>query len=154
MRKSLIIGLLVLAGACHRTTTVEPVTTSPRPPTDAGANPRSALVEFLGAVKTQDLQALSLVWGDKNGPVRDSRTMSRQDMEQREVYLIRCFRNDSYRVVSELPGLDGERQMQVELTRGTKRKVTDFFIAKGESRWYVRSASIDPVREFCSEKSA
>ena len=152
MRKSLIIGLLVLAGACHRTTTIETAPSSSRTSGESGASPRSALADFLGAVKAQDLQAMSLAWGDKNGPVRDSKSMSRQEMEQREVLLMRCFRHDAYRVVSELPGLDGERQMQVELARGTNKKVTDFFLAKGEGRWYVRSASLDPVREVCSAK--
>ncbi len=84
--------------------------------------------------------------------MRDSKTISRSDMEQREVYLMRCFRHDSFRVVSDRSAADGERQMQVELTRGTMKRATDFFMAKGDTRWYVRSATLDPVREFCSAK--
>jgi hypothetical protein len=106
----------------------------------------------MAAVKTQDLQAMSLAWGDKNGPVRDSNTMSRTDMEQREVYLMRCFRHDTYRVLGEVPAANQERQMQVEITRGTGKRTTDFFVVKGATRWYVRSASIEPVRDNCSAK--
>jgi hypothetical protein len=95
---------------------------------------------------------MSLAWGDKNGPVRDSKSMSRSEMEQREVYLMRCFRHDSYRVLGEVPAANAERQIQVELTRGTGKRATDFFVVKGPTRWYVRSASIEPVREICSAK--
>ena len=139
MRKTVMFGLMLLAAACHRTTVEEPAPSSSRSAEAAvGATPRSALDAFLGAVKTQDLQAMSLAWGDKNGPVRDSKSMSRQEMEQREVYLMRCFRNDSYRVLGDLSAAEGERQLQVEFTRGTAKRVTDFFLAKGSSRWYVR----------------
>jgi hypothetical protein len=154
VRKSLHVALLLLAAGCHRATTEEPVTprTSASASPAAGANPRSALDAFLGAVKTQDLQAMSLAWGDKNGPVRDSKSMSRSEMEQREVYLMKCFRHDSYRVLNESAAAEGERVLQVELTRGTGKRTTDFFVAKGSSRWYVRSATLEPVKEMCSAR--
>ncbi len=143
MRKSVISGLLLFAAACHHTTTVETaVTPSHSTSTEAGATPRSALDAFLAAVKTQDLQAMSLAWGDKNGPVRDSNTMPRSDMEQREVYLMRCFRHDSYRVLGEVPAANAERQIQVELTRGTGKRATDFFVVKGPTL-VVRPVRVD-----------
>lgn len=151
MRKIVLLGLVVLAGACRHTTVVEPAT-GVTPSTAVGASARSALDAFMAAIRTQDLQAMSLAWGDKNGPVRDSKTISRQEMEQREIYLMRCFRHDSFRVLGDVPAADGERRVQVELARGTTRRTTDFYIAKGATRWYVRSATIEPVREACSEK--
>ena len=155
MRKIVLLGLVSLAAAaCHSSTNEEP-RTAPTPVSAAasvGATPRSALDAFMSAVRAQDLQAMSLAWGDKNGPVRDSKTIGRQEMEQREVYLMHCFRHDSFKVLSETSALDGERQMQVELTKGTGKRVTDFFLSKGPTRWYVRSASIEPVKELCSAK--
>jgi hypothetical protein len=152
VRKIVLLGLVVLAGACRHSTVEEPVSTGVRPVTAAGATPRSALDAYMAAIHSQDLQAMSLAWGDKNGPVRDSKTISRSEMEQREIYLMRCFRHDSFRVLGETQAADSERRMQVELARGTTRRVTDFYLAKGATRWYVRSATIEPVRETCSEK--
>jgi hypothetical protein len=154
VRKLLFIGLL-LAGAC-RTRTVEVPARAPAPVSSPVANtpgaaaPRQALDAFLASVRGQDLQAMSLIWGNKDGPVRDSKVFSREEMEQRELYLIRCMRHDSFRVLGEHPAADNERVMQVELTRGTNTKVTDFFVAKGGDRWYVRSATLEPLKEFCS----
>jgi hypothetical protein len=95
---------------------------------------------------------MSLIWGNKDGPVRDSKVFSREEMEQRELYLMRCMKHDGYRVLGEHPGADNERVMQIELTRGTVTKVTDFYIAKGGDRWYVRSATLEPLKELCSTR--
>lgn len=151
MRKIVLLGLMLLAGACRHSTVEEPVSTGVRP-TEAGGTPRLALDAFMAAIRTQDLQAMSLAWGDKNGPVRESKTIARAEMEQREIYLMRCFRHDSFRVLGDVQATDGERRLQVELTRGTSRHTTDFFLAKSATRWYVRSATIEPVKEACSAK--
>ena len=95
---------------------------------------------------------MSAVWGDKNGPVRDARVMTRQDMEQRELYLIRCLKHDTFRVLGESPAVDNERVFQVELVRGTLARVTDFYTAHGGERWYVRSAKMESVTDLCTAK--
>jgi hypothetical protein len=110
--------------------------------TVGAATPRLALESFLAAVRAQDLQAMSLIWGNKDGPVRDSKVFTREEMEQRELILIRCLTHDRYRILNENPGADGERVIQAELTRGTTAKPTDFYVAKGGSRWFIRSANI------------
>ncbi len=114
--------------------------------------PRQALESFLSAVRGQDLQAMSLIWGNKDGPVRDSKVFSREEMEQRELILIRCLKHDRFRVLGEAAAADNERVLQVELTRGTVIKVTDFYIAKGGSRWYVRSANMQPLMDSCPNR--
>ena len=156
MRKLLLIGLL-FAGAC-KSRTVEIPATAPSPSASVPASvnapgagsPRLAVDAFLKAVRAQDLQALSAIWGNKEGPVRSSKTMTREEVEQREIVLIRCFRNESLRVLSESPAADSERLLEVELVQGTSRSVSKFFTAKGGDRWYVRSADMDPKR--CSTK--
>lgn len=156
MRKLLLMGLL-FASAC-KSHTVEIPATAPSPMTPVGTSaagatsPRLALDTFLAAVRAQDLQAMSAVWGDKNGPVRDAKVMSREDMEQRELYLIRCLKHDSFRVLGDSPAMDGERSMRVELVRGTVAKTTDFSLARGGDRWYVRTFALEPVRDLCSMK--
>lgn len=155
MRKLLLIGLL-FAGACKTRTTEMPATLpSPSPaPASASApgagSPRLAVDAFLKAVRAQDLQALSAIWGNKDGPVRSSKTMTREEVEQREIYLIKCLRHDSQRVLGDSPAAGGERVLQVELMQGTTRSVMDFFTVQGGDRWYVRSANLDPKR--CSAK--
>ena len=150
MRKLLLIGLL-FAGACQ-TRTVEVPAPAPVAAAPVAAGPRPALDAFLSAIRAQDLQALATAWGDKNGPVRDAKVIPREEMEQRELILIRCFKHDRARVLSESPAADNERVFQVELVRGTVTRVTDFFTAKGPDRWYVRSADMAPVKDLCSTK--
>ena len=144
MRKLLLMGLL-LSGACTtRTTSV--------PESAAALGPRPALAEFLAAVRSQDLQAMSGAWGDKDGAVRDNKKMSREEMEQRELLLMCYFRHDRYRVLGESPGMDGERIMSVELTKGTLTRTTNFYVTRGGQRWFVRSADIEPVRDLCTDR--
>lgn len=155
MRKLLLVVLL-FAAACKSRTTEVVTTPAPAPaPAVVGPGapaPRAAVDGFLAAISAQDIQVFSGIWGDKNGPVRDSRVMPRADMEQRSLYLMRCLKHDRYRVLGESPAADGERVFQVELTRGTTTRVTDFFTALGGDRWYVREVKMEPVRELCAAR--
>jgi len=144
VRKLLLMGLL-MAGAC----TTRAVTV---PESSATQGPRPALAEFLASVRSQDLQAMSGAWGDRDGAVRDNKKMSREEMEQRELLLMCYFRHDNYRVVGESPGIDGERVMNVALTKGTLTRTTNFYLTKGRDRWFVRSADIEPVRDLCADR--
>ncbi|HEY2065060.1 MAG TPA: hypothetical protein VGG84_03815 [Gemmatimonadaceae bacterium] len=143
MRK-LLIALLFAAACTSRTTTVQPA--------PASSGPRPALDAFLASVRSQDLQAMSAVWGDKEGPVRDSKRMKRDEMEKRELLLMCYFGHDRYRVLGDTPGTDGERVLQVELTKGTLRRTTNFYLVNGGDRWYVRSADIEPVKDLCQSR--
>ncbi len=145
MRK-LLAGLLLI-GACTTRTTTLPSASGP-----GASSPRPALDAFLSAVKAQDLQAMSAVWGDKDGPVRDSKRMGRDEMERRELILMCYFKHDKYRVLGESPSADGERVLQVELTKGTMSRTTNFYATKGGDRWYIRSAQMEPVRDLCTQK--
>ena len=146
MRK-LLIGLLLIAAACTSRTTVTPVTVG------AGATgPRGALDSFLAAIRAKDLQALGAVWGDKNGAIRDTKRISREEVEQRELLLMCYFNHDSFKVLSDAPAAGGERVMSVSLTQGTLSRTTNFYLVSGKDRWYVRSADVDPVRDLCSKK--
>ena len=146
MRK-LLIGCLLLIVACTSRTTVAPV------PVGGGANgPTSALNAFLAAIRAKDLQALGAVWGDKNGPIRDTKRISREEVEQRELLLMCYFNHESFKVLSDAPAAGGERVMVVSLTKGTLTRTTNFYLVSGEDRWFVRSADIEPVRDLCSRK--
>jgi hypothetical protein len=146
--RKLLIGLLLIAAACTtRTTTVTPA------PTSAGSTgPRAALDAFLSAIRAKDLQALGAVWGDKNGAIRDTKRISREEVEQRELVLMCYFNHDSFKVLSDAPAVGGERVMAVTLTRGTISRTTNFYLTSGGDRWYVRSADMEPVRDLCKKQ--
>lgn len=147
MRK-LLIGLLLMAACTTRTTVSPPVTVG------AGTTgPRPALDAFLAAIRAKDLQALGAVWGDKDGAIRDTKRITREEVEQRELILMCYFNHDAYKVLSDQPAVGGERVMSVTLTRGTLSRTTNFYLVNGGERWYVRSADMEPVRDLCSKKN-
>jgi hypothetical protein len=144
VRKLLLMGLLV-AGACTTRTVAVPESSPSQ-----GSRP--ALAEFLASVRSQDLQAMSGAWGDRDGAVRDNKKMSREEMEQRELLLMCYFAHDSYRVVGDSPGTNSERVLSVELSKGTMKRTTNFYLVQGRDRWFVRSADIEPVRDLCGDR--
>src|SRR6476661_9515704 len=115
--RKLLIGLLVAVGACTTRTTTIPAAPAPSPSTSAAGQqtPREALTTFLAAANATDLQAMSGVWGDKDGSVRASGKMGREEIEKREIIMMCYLKHDRYRVVSESPAVDNERVLAVEL---------------------------------------
>jgi hypothetical protein len=151
--RKLLIGLLVAVGACTTRTTTIPATPAPTPTTTAGQQtPRQALTTFLAAANATDLQAMSGVWGDKDGSVRASGKMGREEIEKREIIMMCYLRHDKYRIVSESPAVNDERVLAVELTKGRLSRTANFNMATDGSRWYVRSAELEALRDLCAEK--
>lgn len=145
MRKLLITALLLTAAGCATSTRVEPAPV----PQDG---PRPALDAFLKAVRSQDLQAMSAAWGDREGSVRESTKLGRDEVERRELIMMCYFKHDRYRVLSEQPAAGGERVMSVELTKGTLTRTTNFFLVSAGARWFVRTADMEPVKDLCAQK--
>jgi len=113
-----------------------------------GAAPQTAVEQFLRAVNLKDLQAMSTVFGTRNGPARE--TMDRNELEKREIILACYFAHDSARVIGDSPGLQGHRDVRVELKKGNLTRQTTFFTVKGPAdRWYVDNMDIAAVRDFC-----
>jgi hypothetical protein len=107
-----------------------------------------AVDEFLKAVNAKDLQAMSTVFGTKDGPARE--TMDRTELEKREVILACYFAHDSARVLGESAGLGGHREVRIELKKGNLTRETTFYAIKGPGgRWYVDNMDIASVRDFC-----
>ena len=145
--KRLLIGFLLLTACTTRTAELPSTRTGPAP---SGARP--ALDAFLGAIRSKDLQALGANWGDKDGAIRDSKRISRDELEKRELLLMCYFSHDSYTVLNDEAVAGGERKMTVRLTKGTLSRTTDFLLASAPERWYVRSGNVEPVRDLCSRK--
>jgi hypothetical protein len=143
-----------------RTTTLLPLlaaaaiacaTAAPAGPTGqlTGApSARHAVEQFLAAVRAQDIQAMSVVWGTSRGPTRD--TMDRNELERRAI-ILQCFlAHDQFRIESESPGEGGRRIMVVAITRGDQTRQPTFHAVPGPSqRWYVENIDLASVRDFC-----
>lgn len=151
--KRLAIVLLLVAAACHRKVIVGSPTTAPVPPgTPGAATPHAAVDRFMAAVKAQNLDELSLVWGTTSGPVRQ--TMKREEWEMREVTIMGCLKHDSYRVAAEGPAAGGERVLSVELKYQDLTPSTNFSTTRdGSGRWFVKSVDMEPVRQVCARRA-
>jgi len=112
------------------------------------AAPQLAVDQFLKAVNAKDLQAMSTVFGTRNGPARE--TMDRSELEKREIILACYFTHDSSRILGETPGMQNHRDIRVELKKGNLTRQTTFYAIKGPGdRWYVDNMDIASVRDFC-----
>ena len=145
-----LIMAVVLVAAC-RTSPPVVVSTATRPATGnatGGADAQGAIRAFMAAAKQQDLQALGGVWGNANGPARDA--ISREELEKRELIMMRCLRHDRYDIAGEAPNPGGSRAMVVNLTYRDVSRSTNFVVVRGPAnRWYVEKFDLDPLQGIC-----
>lgn len=112
--------------------------------------PRAAVERFLAAVRAQDLQAMSMVWGTKSGPARDN--IQREQLEKREVIMTQCLANDSASFVEDSPGLGGDHLVHFLLYRGPVTRSTAFTTqSDGSARWYVKEIDLKSVHSCTAE---
>lgn len=150
MRK-LIIAVVVLA-ACQRQVVVgsPSPTNAPASGGQTGASTATSAVQaFMKAVENQDLQAMSTIWGTRDGSVLETRSMPREEMERRELIMLCYLKHDRYRVLGDAPAPGGKRVVATELTRGDLTRSTNFYVVSGPSgRWLVENVDLDPLKDF------
>jgi hypothetical protein len=154
VRKLLAAALLLTgAAACHN----PPRATGVGGPASGAATPRAAIDGFLHAVKSQDLQAMSTVWGNAKGPARDA--IERNELEKRELIMQCYLSHDSYQVVgADASGQGGRRIFRVALTRNRPgrdaiTRETKFTTIEGPAtRWYVEDVDLAPAVDLCKAK--
>ena len=141
MHRFAALALLVLA-ACHsapRGSVIQP----------GAPTPAVAIERFLGAAKSQDLQALSMIWGTEKGPARD--VVDKSQIEKRELIMMCYLNHDTYRVKSEGLAPEGKRVFNVELQRGPMARTSAFTTVQGPaSRYYVESVALEPLADLCA----
>jgi hypothetical protein len=138
VKKWIVIALAL--GACRTPPPGAMLTGAPAP--------RVAVEQFLAAVRAQDLQAMSTVWGTAKGPARDQ--LERTELEKREIIMQGCFDHDKFRILDEMTGEGGSKIFRVELTKGAITRMPRFTTVKGpSSRWYVEDAEMTAVRDIC-----
>lgn len=140
--------LLLLAAACRSAPThTNPVTGAVQ--LTGAATPREAVQNFLGAVKAQDLQSMSVIWGTSKGPARDQ--MERAQLERRELIMQCYLTHDKFDIQSDTRSGEGLHKLGVTLTKGNITRQTSFVTVQGPSeRWYVQDVPLEPVRDLCA----
>jgi hypothetical protein len=139
--KRLGIALLALAACTSR---------QANQPLPGAASPRAAVETFLGAVRAQDLQAMSVIWGTAKGPARDA--MDRKELEKRELIMQCLFSHEKFRILNEATSTKNEQVFRVELSKPPITRQTNFYAVQGPSkRWFVERADTEPVKDLCRE---
>ena len=150
MRKFLGTGVLFLVAACS---------SNPRPGSSgstqsaaaSGAPGAKAAVEgFMSAVKGQDLQRMSVLWGTEKGLAREQ--MSRADLEKRLVVMQCTMTHDSWTFTGKPTLLRSsyEQDFEIELRQKNFKAQTTVTTVKGAGeRWYVKNVDLVPLNQFC-----
>ena len=147
------MAVLALQAGCHSARPAPPP--QPSPTTNGGltgaADAAGAVRAFMTAAKQQDLQALGGIWGDASGPARDA--ISREELEKRELIMLRCLRHDRYAVVGDAPSAGGSRTMVVNISYKDTSPSANFTVVRGPaSRWYVQTVDLEPLQKICAAK--
>jgi hypothetical protein len=118
----------------------------------AGADsPTAAITRFLDAARQKNLASMETVWGTEKGVA--SKSMSRKELERRELIMMQCLHHEKATLGASGPGEGGRLRIPVEMTMGTKRATPAFTVARGPgNRWYVENFDIDHLRDqgFCA----
>ena len=151
MKKLIMAAVAAVVLAACRTSPPVVVSTATRPAASnatGGADAPGAVRAFMSAAKQQDLQALGAAWGDADGPARDR--ISREELEKRELIMMRCLRHDRFDIVGEAPNPGGSRVLVVKMTFKEISRSTNFTVVRGPSdRWYVQKYDPEPLQPIC-----
>ena len=127
-------------------------------PTPAGSttgatDARAAVLAFLDAGKSQDLQALSAAWGTTDGSVRDVGSIPQAELEKREIVMLCYLNHDSHQILSDAPAPNNERVLTAQLKRGSLTRSSNFYAVAGPNgRWYVRAFDMEALTDLCRAK--
>lgn len=150
-----LAGVLASCGGQQQTTTTPSPTGAPVAARggDGAPSARAALDRFLETIDQQDIQATASIWGTSKGPARDQ--IERVELEKR-IIIMQCYlAHDSYDVLNDSPAADNKREFRVQLTNGGRSAQTTFVAVEGPGRrWYIESAQLEPVQDFCRNPPA
>lgn len=148
MRRTAVALMLILAG-CRSGGSSQPAAGV------VGADgPKQAAEQFLASIRTEDVQATSIIWGSVRGPARELFN-DRADLEKR-ILVMQCNLNhDSYKILSDVPADAVRRNLRVELRRGQMTAQTTMVATQGpKQRWFIENTDLTPMRGFCSSQPA
>ena len=115
---------------------------------EGGSDAASAVRGFMAAAKLQNIQSLALWWGDSEGPTRD--LIAKDELEKRELIMLKCLKHDRYAVVGDAPAAGGARDVIVNLLYRDSESTTHMTVVPGpHSRWYVQNVDLKPLQSVC-----
>jgi len=146
MRRTAVAVLLLVLGACASGGA------KPAAGVVGAVGPRQAAEQFLASIRSEDVQATSIIWGSTKGPAREL-IKNRGELEKR-ILVMQCNLNhDSFRILSDLPGEALKRNLKLELRRGQLVAQTTMVAAQGPNqRWFIENTDLAPLRGFCSNQ--
>ena len=148
--KQVIARETTFPGATAPSVTAGPAVSSGAAASGMLTSGMAAVDSFLGAVKAQDLQAMSAVWGNAKGLARDQ--MKRDELEKRLVIMQCLLQHDRYVVGPDRARLavGGRQEIPIDLTRGALTARTKFVTLQGpDGRWVVEDIDLLPLKDFC-----
>ncbi len=108
----------------------------------------SAVRGFMAAARLQSLQSLAMWWGDSQGPTRDH--LGKDELEKRELIMLKCLKHDRYTVVGEAPATDGTHDVIVNVVYRESANTTHMTVVTGpHSRWYVQNVDLKALQSVC-----
>lgn len=136
----------IIAAACRSAPNRNTVGNSPT----GALSSRGAVERFLAAVHAQDIQAMSVVWGTKDGPARDR--FDREHLEKQEVILVQCLAHDSASFVDDITAANDAHHVRFVLYRGPVTRTTTFTTeVDPAARWYVSSIDLRDVHSCTTQ---
>jgi hypothetical protein len=152
MTRGMLLVLVLVAAApgalaCGGTQT--PAQPGPTPDVPGAATPALAIQSFMDAIKAQDLDELSLIWGSEKGPAKQ--VSPADQLRQREL-IMECFlQHDSYRVVSDVATASDLHVVTLSLSKsGMTRETTTQVMQGPHKRWYVGNTDLKRLQDLCS----
>lgn len=137
-----LLLILVLGIACRQS--------EPKELTGA-ASPRAAVDQFMLAIRAEDIQALSAVWGNAKGPAREQYPI--EEIRMRQQLMLCYFGHDRYAITGESTVSDKKRVILADITKGTMKRTAEFVAERGRSnRWYASVIDVTPLKDFCQPK--
>jgi hypothetical protein len=113
-----------------------------------GPDASSAVRGFMAAAKLQNAQSLSLWWGDSQGPTRD--LIARDELEKRELIMLKCLKHDRYAVVGDAPSAGGARDVVLNVMYRDAEATTHLTVVPGpHNRWFVQDVDLRPLHPVC-----
>jgi hypothetical protein len=116
--------------------------------TPGGADANSAVRGFMAAAKLQSVQSLAMWWGDANGPTRNS--IARDELEKRELIMLKCLKHDRYDIVGDAPSQSGARDIVLNVVYRDAANTTHLTVVPGpQNRWFVKDVDLQSLHSAC-----
>jgi len=150
-----LLFVMLVAAACGGSSAPEtgaaPAGTTRKDP--GAATPTAAISAFMTAIKEQDLDGLSYIWGSEKGPA--SEIVDKSQLRKRELIMECYFQHDSYRIVADVATTATMHVVTLQVTKGSFTRETKTQVVLGPAnRWFVANPELVPLKDLCSGQSS